>query len=53
MKGVLLDTDTISYFFRGTASVKEKIDQYLGEELNMSVIFSDLRKFYYQESSMY
>jgi len=24
MKGVLLDTDTISYFFRGMRSVKEK-----------------------------
>lgn len=40
MRSVLLDTDTISYFFRGVPSVKEKIEQYLqsGERLKMSVI---------------
>ena len=40
MKGILLDTDIISYFFRGAPSVKEKVEHHLrsGERLNLSVI---------------
>lgn len=40
MKEVILDTDTISYFFRGMPQVKEKVEQYLktDQTLNISVI---------------
>lgn len=40
MKSVLLDTDTVSYFFKGIPSVKERVAQYLktGQKLNISVI---------------
>ena len=40
MREALLDTDTISYFFRGENSVIEKVDQYLIEfgQLNISVV---------------
>lgn len=40
MKGILLDTDIISYFFRGVPSVKEKVAQHLdsGQGINISVI---------------
>lgn len=40
MKGILLDTDTISYFFRGIPQIREKVEQHLNSEqgLNISVI---------------
>ncbi|MEL6719617.1 MAG: type II toxin-antitoxin system VapC family toxin, partial [Bacteroidota bacterium] len=40
MSQYLLDTDTISYFFRGIPSVKSKIESLLlsGETINMSAI---------------
>lgn len=31
MKAAIVDTDTISYFFRGTADVVAKVDEYLAE----------------------
>ena len=40
MSGILLDTDIISYFFRGISQVKEKVAHHLhsGDGLNLSVI---------------
>lgn len=40
MKQAILDTDTVSYFFRGHSTVIEKIDQYLIEHgfVNISVV---------------
>ena len=40
MKGILLDTDTISYFFRGIPQIKEKVEQHLHSQqgINISVI---------------
>jgi tRNA(fMet)-specific endonuclease VapC len=40
MKQALLDTDSVSYFFRGTPEVVNKVDQYLKEHgfINISVV---------------
>jgi len=40
MKAAIVDTDTISYFFRGNADVVSKIDKYLldGDPLHLSVV---------------
>ena len=40
MKQAILDTDTVSYFFRGAPKVVEKVDQYLNEFgfINITVV---------------
>lgn len=40
MKQAILDTDTVSYFFRGVPKVVEKVDQYLNEFgfINITVV---------------
>lgn len=40
MKQAILDTDTVSYFFRGAPNVIEKVDQYLNEFgfINITVV---------------
>ncbi len=40
MKQAILDTDSVSYFFRGAPQVVEKVDQYLKEHgfINITVV---------------
>jgi len=54
MKEPLLDTDTISYFFRGDKNVIEKIDKYLLDFnfVNISVItyYEVMNGLYYKDA---
>lgn len=54
MKQALLDSDTISFFFRGTPKVVEKTDQYLNKHgfINISVIsyYEIMNGLYYKDA---
>lgn len=54
MKAAIIDTDTISYFFRGNADVVAKIDEYLAEHgfvyLSVITYYEILNGLYFKDA---